>query len=196
MKKVKKNKVITSLCIIVILATMMSGCGKSEKKAESVDTSWDVVGPERILPCLDVMKEITSKDILDDVIYHNYLTGRGVYDTDIHKVAYKMGFATIIGNSPKIFFDEDKEGFCNVCKNYSNNCNKISENLKELESEIKAIKSADEETFSHIKDYYLKIQSYAGIALEPSGNLADYSDKVNEFKQNIKDLKQKAELEL
>ena len=219
MKKVNKNKVITSLCIIVILATMMSGCGKSEKKAESVDTStimnlleetskscdevtdlvltsWDVVGPERILPCLDVMKEITSKDILDDVIYHNYLTGRGVYDTDIHKVAYKMGFATIIGNSPKIFFDEDKEGFCNVCKNYSNNCNKISENLKELESEIKAIKSVDEETFSHIKDYYLKIQSYAGIALEPSGNLADYSDKVNEFKQNIKDLKQKAELEL
>lgn len=68
MKKVNKNKVITSLCIIVILATMMSGCGKSEKKAESVDTStimnlleetskscdevtdlvltsWDVVGP-------------------------------------------------------------------------------------------------------------------------------------------------------
>lgn len=197
--------------LIIVMSILLCACGKEKNQSVNTDTimslleetnkrcdqvndlvvlSWETVGSQKVLSCLELMQSVTSAEDLKE---QQRLIGWGSDWFYVSDIAEKLGFDV---SSDRKLYSEDIESFYEICKNYRENCHKSMENLSKIEKEIKSIKNKNKEAYKNIKDYYLKTKAYADVVVNPSGSLTEYSNKVNEFKQNIKELKEEAELEL
>ena len=171
----------------------MSLLEDTNKRCDQVNdlvvVSWETVGSQKVLSCLDLMQSVTS---VDDIKVEQNLIGWGSDWYYVSDIAEELGF-DVVG---KKLYSSSIESFYKICKNYRDNCSKSTENLNKVEKEMKSIKSKDKEAYKNIKDYYLKTKAYADVVLNPSGSLTEYSSKIKEFQQDIKELKEEAELEL
>lgn len=199
------------LILIIGMSILLCACGEEKKESVNTDAimslledtnkrcdqvndlvvvSWETVGPQKVLSCLDLMQSVTSVDNLKE---QQHLVGWGSDWFYVGDIAEKLGFDV---RSDRKLYSSSIESFYEICKNYRDNCSKSTENLNKVEKEMKSIKSKDKEAYKNIKDYYLKTKAYADVVLNPSGSLTEYSSKVKEFQQDIKELKEEAELEL
>lgn len=150
----------------------------SETVTEIVSNIWKETGPSRISETLVSMLTAKSED---DYIENS------------------PWIATAIGIDYNTLSSKSKKEIYNFAKKYQDvymqivaDQNTIEDNLKELMEKYGRKNQSEIQT---LIDYFSKSKSYAQLAIDPSGySLSSYNSSKSNFKSEIEELKQKAEL--
>ena len=99
----------------------------------------------------------------------------------------------------KIFDTYDKSKLETYFELYCNSCNALSNDIASLKSDIKKLIDSygkdHSAAVSALQDYFTKLESYANFALNPSGNLINYSANHGAYENEMQELKSTAEFE-
>lgn len=99
----------------------------------------------------------------------------------------------------KIFGTHDKSKLETYFELYRNSYNALSDDILSLKTDIKKLIDSygkDHATaVSALQDYFTKLESYSNFALNPSGNLINYSASHGTYENEMQELKSTVEFE-